>query len=67
MYSNDNNGQNITMLKFGDVGLESRDIPTLQSYLAPLPSFFYYIANALKPPSTTATVPVTNFAASDMR
>lgn len=26
-----------------------------------------YMAKALKPPSTTATVPVTNFAASDIR
>ena len=42
VYSNDNTGQNITMLKFGDVGLESRDIPTLQSYLAPLPLFFLH-------------------------
>ncbi len=29
--------------------------------------FLYYIANVLNPPSTTATVPVTNFEASDIR
>ena len=28
---------------------------------------YHYIAKALKPPSTTATVPVTKRAASDMR
>ena len=27
----------------------------------------FYIANTLNPPSTTATVPVTNFDASDIR
>lgn len=30
-------------------------------------SYVFYIANVLKPPSTTATVPVTNFEASLMR